>query len=371
MESCRKIDAYTHFASEKMVAYIEQKTRKPMVFKELFSKIKTLTDVNARIAFMDKFGIDAHCLIPLPWLESSPEVYSSPEWAAEAARICNTHFAELAQQNKGRFYVAALVPTTNQDVMMAEAIYALQDLSMDGLALFCGPTVKPLDDPIFDPLWNLAEALDKPIWLHPCRPQFIADYEAYSQRGSQFQIWNTLGWIYDTSVAMVHIAAAGIFKRHPSLKIVTHHHGGMIPFFIERFETQTANFNDGSLFLEDMHHFYCDTATFGENALNIQQAINFFGKDKVLFGTDTPMDMSKPGFFTECGIRSIEKLNLSNESSELLFWKNCHSMLTSSRDKVPQAGGVILQQKDVMLLPQPNLKKDFKECSAKAKRSKL
>ena len=33
--------------------------------------------------------------------------------------------------------------------------------------------------------------------------------------GSKHQIWNTFGWIYDTSVAMVHIALAGVFRRYP------------------------------------------------------------------------------------------------------------------------------------------------------------
>lgn len=35
--------------------------------------------------------------------------------------------------------------------------------------------------------------------------------------GSKHQIWNTFGWIYDTSVAMVHIALAGVFRRYPGM----------------------------------------------------------------------------------------------------------------------------------------------------------
>jgi hypothetical protein len=36
---------------------------------------------------------------------------------------------------------------------------------------------------------------DVPIWLHPNRPQFVADLDAYKDKGSMFQIWNTLGKI--------------------------------------------------------------------------------------------------------------------------------------------------------------------------------
>lgn len=37
--------------------------------------------------------------------------------------------------------------------------------------------------------------------------------------GSKHQIWNTFGWIYDTSVAMVHIALAGVFRRYPGVTL--------------------------------------------------------------------------------------------------------------------------------------------------------
>ena len=46
-------------------------------------------------------------------------------------------------------------------------------------------------------------------------------YTTRSQgKGSKHQIWNTFGWIYDTSVAMVHIALAGVFRRYPGLRPV-------------------------------------------------------------------------------------------------------------------------------------------------------
>mmetsp|Transcript_33622 Transcript_33622/g.42916 ORF Transcript_33622/g.42916 Transcript_33622/m.42916 type:complete len:345 (+) Transcript_33622:96-1130(+) len=328
------IDCYTHFASDEMVEYMEEKTGTPMVFRKLFSRIPVLNNVDKRLEMMDKFSMNANCIIPLPWLESSPQIHNNPIWAGEAARINNEHFARIKEENRGRFYMAALIPTTNEEVMMQEANYALKYLQMDGIALFCGPTVKPLDDPQFEPLWQLAEELKKPVWLHPCRPQFVPDYDAYKDKGSQFQIWNTLGWIYDTSVAMVHIAQAGIFQRYPKIKIVSHHHGGMIPFFTERFETQAANFDDDCTFIKDLRKFYCDTATFGETPLNIRQAIDFFGIDRVMFGTDTPMDMSAPGSFMKTGMSCIQKLNLSKENKEKILFKNCASLLNQSPDKI-------------------------------------
>ena len=48
---------------------------------------------------------------------------------------------------------------------------------------------------------------------------------------SHYEIWWTLGWPYETSVAMAHMVFGGLFDRHPELKIITHHMGGMIPYF--------------------------------------------------------------------------------------------------------------------------------------------
>src|SRR5262249_34478301 len=48
---------------------------------------------------------------------------------------------------------------------------------------------------------------------------------------SQFEIWWTFGWPYETSAAMARIVFAGLFDKHPGLKIITHHMGGMVPYF--------------------------------------------------------------------------------------------------------------------------------------------
>lgn len=50
---------------------------------------------------------------------------------------------------------------------------------MAGVALFVGPTVKPPDMPCFEGLYRVCKELDVAVWVHPCRPQSYADYDAY------------------------------------------------------------------------------------------------------------------------------------------------------------------------------------------------
>lgn len=50
--------------------------------------------------------------------------------------------------------------------------------------------------------------------------------------GSKHQIWNTFGWIYDTSVAMVHIALAGVFRRYPGVTLAAANASAMYGDFV-------------------------------------------------------------------------------------------------------------------------------------------
>jgi aminocarboxymuconate-semialdehyde decarboxylase len=66
---------------------------------------------------------------------------------------------------------------------------------------------------------------DLPIWLHPFRGADFSDYATEDR--SQYEIWWTFGWPYDTSAAMARLVFAGHFDRFPQLKIITHHMGAM------------------------------------------------------------------------------------------------------------------------------------------------
>lgn len=63
--------------------------------------------------------------------------------------------------------------------MVQETTRAVKELGMAGVALFVGPTAKPPDAPCFEGLYRVCEELGVAVWMHPCRPQSYADYDAY------------------------------------------------------------------------------------------------------------------------------------------------------------------------------------------------
>lgn len=331
-----RIDSYCHFAPLKLLEFLEKHGREgPHVFRKLFSNVPTLFDERARLRFKDEHGIDTSLLVPLPWLEATPRVYRGAKLAAQAARLANDEIAALVARNGHRFRGVALLPSVNPEVMLAEAQRALDELDAAGFVIFVGPTAKRVDHPDYEPVFKLAHERQVPIWIHPCRPGSYSDY--VDEQGSKFLIWQTLGWLFDTSTAMVRLVFNGVFERYPGICIIVHHHGSLIPSFYKRMQTSYDFFeqNTGAKFgpglqqpyTDHFRKFYCDTATFGFEPLLLQLAVMFFGTDQVLFGTDTPMDALSGEIMTRDSIRSVEALLISPADQEKIFSKNIQGVL--------------------------------------------
>jgi predicted TIM-barrel fold metal-dependent hydrolase len=334
-----RIDAYCHFSMMSIIEYLEEKSGiKPHVFRSLFGNTPTLIDVNQRLAMMDETGIDLSVLVPLPWIETAPPVHADPNLCSEAARIFNDGLANIVAGQPDRFMGVALLPTTNPDIMLAELERAVRDLKMVGGFFVVGPTVKPPDHPDYEQLYQKAVELDVPLWVHPSRPGNYPDY--VGEPGSQWQIWQALSWLLDSSQAMVRLVFSGVFDRYPNLKLIIHHHGALIPMFAQRmqngwdyFEQNTGVKQPTSIsspYINHFKNFYCDTATQGHEPLMIQMALNFFGPDRILFGSDGPMDKENGRIFTNDAIKSVEDLKLQKDVQEKIFSGNALRLLKRS-----------------------------------------
>jgi aminocarboxymuconate-semialdehyde decarboxylase len=114
-------------------------------------------------------------------------------------------------------------------------------------------------------------------------------------------MWWCFGWPYETSVAMTRLVYWGLYDRYPYLKIITHHMGGMIPFFDGRvgpgmqvLGARTTD-EDHTQVLDSLKkphaeyfkNFYADTAMFGAT-LGIECGMKYFGVDHTVFSTDFP-----------------------------------------------------------------------------------
>lgn len=335
-QAVEKIDFYCHFSSLNVIDYLEEAGgQKPHVFRGLFSNTPTLIDIDKRLRLMDDCGISRSVLVPLPWIETSPAVYADPGKCALAARLMNEDLARVTARRSDRFYAVALLPATNAEIMLAELDYAVKALGFAGGFVVFGPTVKQPDHPDCERLWEAATRLDVPIWMHPSRPPLYPDY--VNEKGSKFQVWQTLSWLMDSSTAMVRIVFAGVFDRHPNLKLVVHHHGALVPLFAKRmqygwdyFEESTGEKQATSIsrpYIDHFRKFYCDTATQGHEPGLLETACRFFGCERVLFGSDAPMDATGGKAFTRDAASSVEAMTLSAADKKRIFRDNAMKLL--------------------------------------------
>lgn len=334
--AAKKIDAWSHFSTLRLLDFLEEKSgKRPHLFRALFTNTPTLINVDARLRLMAKCGIDISVLVPLPWLETDPTVHGDPALCAEAARLFNDDLARIMAPYSDRFPRVALIPTTNPDVMMAEFERAIRDLKCVGAEVAVGPTVKRPDHPDYEILYRRAEELDVPLWLHPSRPPDYPDY--VDEKVSKFQVWQALSWLMDSSTAMVRLVFSGVYDRHPGLKLVIHHHGALIPLFAKRmqvgwdyFEQNTGVKQPTTIsrpYIEHFKKFYCDTATQGNEPLLLRLAYNFFGPERLLFGSDAPMDPKNGEMFTMDAIASLDALDIPEADRRKIYSGNALRLL--------------------------------------------
>src|SRR5262249_47406213 len=188
--------------------------------------IPCIVDLDERFRIMDRFGDYAQIIS----LAAPPiEALGPPAVAGEMARLANDGMAELVAKDPDRFpgFVGSL-PMNDPAGAVTEARRAVDKLGAVGVQLFTNINGRKLYTQETRPLFDLMAQYDRPIWLHPTRTAAFADY--LGEQKSHFEIWWTFGWPYETSTAMAHLVFEGLFDRHPDIKIITHHMGGMIPY---------------------------------------------------------------------------------------------------------------------------------------------
>jgi predicted TIM-barrel fold metal-dependent hydrolase len=329
-----KIDIFNHIFPKKFFdKYIDQGSGGKDIGKRV-QNIQTIVDVDSRFRILDEFGDYVQVLtLPLPPLEILAGPDKSPHLAVEG----NDGLAELVQKHDRFLGFAASLPMNNPDAALKEMERSLDQLGAFGVQVYSNAAGKPLDAPEFLPIFEEAVRRDVPIWIHPARGADFPDYQ--SETKSLYEIWWTFGWPYETSVAMARLVFAGYFDRFPNLKIITHHMGGMIPYFEGRvgygwdqLGKRTSDADYVSLLksmkkrpVEYFKNFYADTALFGA-APATKCGYEFFGVDNIVFASDMPFEPA-PGLYARETIKCVEALDLTKEQKEKIYTGNAEKLL--------------------------------------------
>jgi uncharacterized protein len=333
-----KIDIFNHFYPKTFYdAYVNVGAS----FKDMGKRVQAIAhihDLDARFRAMDPWD-DLRQVLTLP--QPPIETLAGPDKTPDMARMVNDGLAELVQKHPDRFVAfGACLPMNNPGAALAELDRSISQLGARGIQLYTNINDRPLDAPDFQPIFDEMAKRRLPIWIHPTRGADFPDYK--TENKSLYEIWWTFGWPYETSVAMSRLVFSGLFDRHPDIAIITHHGGGMIPFFEGRvgygwdqLGKRTSDVDYGALLrsmkkrpIDYFRSFYADTALFGALS-GTRCSLDFFGVEKMLFASDMPFEPT-PGLYVRETIRVIEGLGLSADQKEEIYRGNAERLLRLS-----------------------------------------
>ncbi|MFV0245492.1 MAG: amidohydrolase family protein [Qingshengfaniella sp.] len=338
----KKIDAFNHIWPkpfyDRLIGHIGTMTD----ITKRSGDVPMMTELDRRFEVMDMFGPDYRQILSL----ASPplELLAGPDKALELSQVGSDSMAELCAKYPDRFPgFIGTAPMNCPEQVIAESRRAIEDLGAVGMQIFTNVSGKPLDLAEFLPFFQYMAAAGKPVWMHPARGEKFADYATETR--SEYEIWWTFGWPYETSAAMARLVFGGIFDKCPGLKVITHHAGGMVPFFEGRvgpgWDQMGKRTSDRDLaavrkalkrpHLEYFKEFYADTASFGSKSA-IRHAMEFFGEDQVLFASDAPFDPEGGPMYIRETIRCIEEMDITDAQRRKIFQGNAERLLGRSFD---------------------------------------
>jgi len=331
-----KIDVFCHFFPTRYWQAMLDQAAGSAYMQKRVRGIAALHDLDERLRLMEPHENYVQVLsLPGPPIEA----FCPPEKAPELARIGNEGMAELVDRYPDRFvgFIAGL-PMNNPDAAVREAEHAITQLGATGVQIYTNVNGAPLDQDVYLPLFALMAEHDLPIWVHPSREPDVPDYR--TEERSKYDIWWAFGWPYETSVFMARMVFWGLFDRFPNIKIITHHMGGMIPYFEGRVGFGLDSLGRRTDEAEDLEarqrlqhrpydyfrRFYADTALFG--ALPATECgLAFFGTERVLFASDFPFDPKGGALFIGETVRVVENMTASAEDKQAIFEGNARRLL--------------------------------------------
>jgi 2,3-dihydroxybenzoate decarboxylase len=270
-----------------------------------------------RLREMDEAGVDIQVLSHGAPATQKLDSRESVRMSAQT----NDRLAAFVRTKPDRFAALAALPTPDPLAAADELERTVRDLGFKGAMIHGLTNGQFIDERIYWPIFERAQSLDVPIYLHPSfpHPRVIEAY--YQPYVADFPnlIGPALGFTVETATQAVRMIISGIFQEYPRLKIILGHLGEGIPFLLWRMNNflSRADRPFADVF---RNNFYLTTSgNFSDVALNA--SIATMGVDRVMFSVDWP-------FVTNAdGVNWLKQAPLSEADRAKVFGGNAVSLL--------------------------------------------
>ena len=248
-------------------------------------------DLEAHIKTMDEAGVTVSILTDQVQV-----------MGAEVARLLNDGIAEVERRHPTRFRGCIHLPIREPEAAKRELERGIKELGLKAVALLACHLDVQLDNPVMNPLFEIIQRHNLPIVIHP-----------QSKPTGSDTLYNLDRCVFrplETTQAIVRVMNS-VLPRFPGLRFVMPHLGGATSSLKGRmmafFETEDADipadmkgylktqseqkrFGLTERFEKLFQSLYFDTAGTGAWHPALAAAFNVTTADRIMFGTDYPLE---------------------------------------------------------------------------------
>jgi 2,3-dihydroxybenzoate decarboxylase len=316
----RTIGLEEHFVTPELAAYGAGTAAiaQPHVWQEASRRLLDVT--GERIEVMDAAGLDVQVLsLNSPGIQAEVDA----EVAVARAAAVNDLLAETVAANPTRFAGFAALPLQDPQAAAKELERAVSQLGLRGALVNAHTHRRYLDDPALRVVWEYAQGLDVPLYLHPANGVDTA----HVLSGHPELVGPMWSWGTDTSSHVLRLIFGGVFDDFPEAKLLLGHMGEGLPYVLWRLDSRWNFHNHHGIELARelpsaylRHNLYITTSGVC-SAPPLQCAISALGVDHVLFGTDYPFEdvATATEFLASAPISEAERAAISHGNAERLL----------------------------------------------------
>jgi predicted TIM-barrel fold metal-dependent hydrolase len=274
-----------------------------------------------RLKALDDAGIDVQVIS-----HGAPALQRvNAETAVDLAVRANDRLREAVDAHPSRFAAFAVLPVPDPPAAADELERGVTKLGFKG-AMVHGLTGEGqfLDDRRFWPIYERAEALDVPIYVHPAQPHPAVVDAYYRDYVKDFPTITSAAWGFtvETATQAIRLVLSGVFEAYPRLKIILGHMGESLPFSLVRIDEAISRPGNKQVEFRKTfaEHFYITTSgNFSTPALLCSMLE--MGVDRILFSVDWPFVENGPG------MTWMETVPLSDEDKAKIYGGNAKQLL--------------------------------------------
>jgi 2,3-dihydroxybenzoate decarboxylase len=313
-----KITLEEHFLTEYFNKFEDSivKSFRPNFRYWMEDRISEFTE--KRLESMDEHGIEIQVLsLTVPGIQAIKDA----DEAVYQAKSVNDFLAEITFKSSDRFAGFASLPCQNPQVAADELERAVTQLGLKGALINGHTNGEYLDQQKFWCIWERAESLGVPIYLHPNSPvdqwKVMEGYPELTKA-----MW---GWGVETATHTLRIILSGLFDRFPKSTLVLGHMGETLPFTLQRLDDRFGVGADNrnlekspSQYIRDNIMVTTSGVCSPEALLCTQLAL---GTERIMFSVDYPYQCP------EEATKFIESAPLSPSDLRKICYENAKKLL--------------------------------------------